>query len=113
MLRPVPFSLLSLAPPLPVAATYSLGTGICVVTFDAALAPAVLDKDPWSVRRKTPKTRIVLAATAAGLTVTISTIQSLFSAPFEVVEYAGGDPLFTGITGTPVAPFGMPYVTIP
>jgi hypothetical protein len=100
-------------PPLPLSATYDLSSGVVAVLFDAPLAPHTLNATLWLVRRNAPNSRSVTTAVAAAETVTLTTSPSIFPDTINTVEYLGGDPLLTGITGLPVGPFTVPYSDIP
>lgn len=99
--------------PLPLSATFRVATRQVVVTFDGPLAPPVLDPNNWKLDRLGNEYAPTGPPVVAGDTVTW-TAAGLggIGPPGSNVRYAATPPDLTGITGTPVAAFTLPYIDI-
>ena len=106
-------------PPVPIAATFSTGTNLIVVTFDRLLAPGTSGTGNWvGVTFSSPAHRFITPfapLVAAGSVVSGTMIvQATPTGGPPRITYNATPPEVFGTTGMPVAPFAdFPLTLIP
>lgn len=107
------------APPIPLSATYSTGSGIVSIVFSKPIDPVFLDGAPFAALIDTPGPLFADAIFADPWTVAGSQISSeatltgVAPAGPAVVTYDGSDPTFRGVNGLAVGAFAAQLSTVP